>query len=186
MSEYRLWQTNFLVCAICVILSGCAPRTTSTSNGYPHFEEANAGQYAARLPQQVSLGNEKVIVVDPKAYAWGAYGADGQLVRGGIATAGGDYCEGEEGSCHTAIGTFHITSLGGENCYSHIYPRPKGGSLMPYCMFFHGGQSLHGSPDWMLVEANISHGCVHIRIPDAEWLRYNFADVGTKVVVLPY
>jgi hypothetical protein len=25
-----------------------------------------------------------------------------------------------------------------------------------------------------------------MRIPDAEWMRYNFAQVGTKVVVLPY
>ena len=76
--------------------------------------------------------------------------------------------------------------MGNEDCKSRTYPIPKGGSLMPYCMFFNNGQSLHGSPDQMMVEQNISHGCVHMRIPDAEWLRYNFARVGTKVVIMPY
>jgi lipoprotein-anchoring transpeptidase ErfK/SrfK len=53
-------------------------------------------------------------------------------------------------------------------------------------MYFSGGEALHGSPDNTLVEDNISHGCVRLRIADAEWLRYNFVSVGTKVVVKPY
>ena len=57
---------------------------------------------------------------------------------------------------------------------------------MPYCMYFNKGEALHGSPDSIVVEDNISHGCVRMRIPDAEWMVTQFAQVGTKVVVLPY
>src|SRR5262249_48249736 len=101
-------------------------------------------------------------------------------------TAGADYCPDDHAPCRTKTGTYHIFSMGGADCVSKTYPRGQGGALMPYCMFFNEGQSLHGSPDPMLVEANISHGCVHMRIPDAEWLRNNFATVGTEVVIKPY
>lgn len=57
---------------------------------------------------------------------------------------------------------------------------------MPYCMFFHNGQALHGVPPHEVGEGNYSHGCVRMHVADAEWIRYNFADVGTKVVVKSY
>jgi hypothetical protein len=152
----------------------------------PYSSSFNEDKYASRLPQNIHLGREKVILIDQKVYAWGAYDSNGNLVRAGIATAGANYCPDEGHSCRTTVGTFRIYSMGNEDCTSKIYPIPTGGSLMPYCMFFHEGESLHGSPDKLLVEANISHGCVHMRIPDAEWLRYHFVTIGTKVVILPY
>jgi lipoprotein-anchoring transpeptidase ErfK/SrfK len=110
------------------------------------------------------------------------------LVRAGIATAGGTVCppDADEIDCRTASGTFHITSIGGEDCYSKKYPKPNGGGLMPNCMFFNEGQALHGSPDDIVVEDNISHGCVRMRLPDAEWMVNQFAHIGTKVIVVPY
>jgi lipoprotein-anchoring transpeptidase ErfK/SrfK len=63
---------------------------------------------------------------------------------------------------------------------------PHGGAPMPYCMFFNRNQALHGSPDHEVVDGNISHGCVRMHVPEAEWLRYNFVHVGTKVIVRPY
>jgi lipoprotein-anchoring transpeptidase ErfK/SrfK len=59
-------------------------------------------------------------------------------------------------------------------------------------MFFNGGQALHGS--YQVVPANISHGCVRLRVKDAKWLRYNFAeeptaqneDLGTIVIIKSY
>lgn len=152
----------------------------------PYSNQYNEAKYVAMLPKTVDTGNEKLILVDPKSYAWGAYDEQGNLVRGGIASAGANYCPDEGRSCKTTTGTFRIYSLGAEDCRSRTYPLGKGGSLMPYCMFFHKGESLHGSPDQMFTENNISHGCVHMRIPDVEWLRFNFAKVGTKVTVLPY
>lgn len=184
MSKRQLVPMFFLVSMSSIMLTSCAQYSASDQPVWTeHHDEAT---YAARLPQQVSMGHEKVIIVDPNNYAWGAYDKNGKLVKAGIATAGGSSCEDETGPCYTAAGTFRIQSMGGEDCYSKKYPRPNGGGLMPYCMFFHGGQALHGSPDSIVVENNISHGCVRMRIPDAEWLRYNFANVGTKVVVKPY
>jgi lipoprotein-anchoring transpeptidase ErfK/SrfK len=166
-----------------VTLSSCAMQPNpGTSSYYSHADE----NYGARLPQHIDTGGEKVVMVDPRIHVWGAYDKEGQLLRAGIATAGAYVCDDEDESCHTGTGTFRIKSLGNEDCYSTIYPRPNGGGLMPYCMFFNGGQALHGAPDNALVEDNISHGCVRLRIPDAEWIRNSFASVGTKVVVEPY
>ena len=55
---------------------------------------------------------------------------------------------------------------------------------MPYCMFFNGGQALHGSPGGVML-GNESHGCVRMFVSDAEWLRYEFVD-WPEVIVLPY
>lgn len=199
MRRSQLWQTRFLFClAFVLMISGCASTSRQASmdsadyhnlpfyHGAPPFSSSfNQERYASMMPSRVSYG-EKVIVIDPRIYAWGAYDSQGNLVRGGIANAGSNFCHDEGKPCRTTTGKFRIYSMGDVGCVSRTYPLPKGGSLMPYCMFFHGGESLHGTPDPMLVDANTSHGCIHMRIPDAEWLRYNFASVGTKVVVLPY
>lgn len=186
----RFWHHCFLISILSLLMGGCATTTStnmaSNDDDLPYSDSFNQDRYINRLPEHVDTGNEKTIIVNPREYTWGAYNADGELVRGGIAGAGGDYCPDDGGPCRTKVGTFRIYSLGDGFCRSRTYPRPKGGSLMPYCMFFNGGQSLHGSPDRMLVGQNRSHGCVNIRIPDAEWIRYNFANKGTKIIILPY
>jgi len=139
---------------------------------------------SSRLPSKISSHGEKVIIIDPNAHAWGAYDAGGNLQRSGIATAGAKWCPDIGRSCRTKAGTFRIFSLGNSSCYSRKYPLGRGGAPMPYCMFFNGGQGIHGSTQ--LANANLSHGCVRIRTSDAQWLRYNFAGVGTKVVVRAY
>lgn len=174
------------------LLTSCANMSTSTHS--PQQMSWNTERFDAdfgsRLPPTMDTGGKKLVLVDPNVHAWGAYGSDGYLVRAGIATAGGSTCppdtDSGEVDCRTGRGTFHVTSLGGEDCYSKKYPRPTGGGLMPYCMFFNNGEALHGSPDPIVVEDNISHGCVRMRIPDAEWMSTQFAQVGTKVVVVPY
>lgn len=138
----------------------------------------------ARLPQHISAPGERLIIVDPSVHAWGAYNSDGSLVRQGLATAGANWCDDIDRPCRTTVGNFRITSLGSEECISNLYPVGEGGAPMPYCMHFNGGQALHGS--YEVVDANASHGCVRMRVHDAEWLRYNFAQVGTRVVVRPY
>jgi hypothetical protein len=180
-----------LVCSLILLLAACTNMSTGKhvqigqqATTAPQF----ADDYASRLPQQLDTEGKKMVLVDPNVHAWGAYGPDGHLIRAGIATAGGSVCppDSDEPDCRTSIGTFHITSLGDDSCFSSIYPKPHGGGLMPYCMHFHDGQALHGSPDTIVTENNESHGCVRMRIPDAEWMRYSFAQVGTKVVVRPY
>ncbi|EKD71036.1 MAG: enhanced entry protein [uncultured bacterium] len=181
--------------AFSFLLSSCASQfgdndsynQTASNDQLPPYQRVHDyTNYAERLPQQIDTNGKKVVVIDPSAHAWGAYDSDGNLIRAGIATAGGDWCEDTGRPCRTSVGKFKIRSLGGSECFSSKYPLPDGGGLMPYCMFFNGDQALHGSPDLAVVEDNISHGCVRMRIPDAEWLRFNFAQIGTPVIVKSY
>lgn len=176
----------FMVLSFAVVLSSCAHvSSTYRVMGSSLNFNPNAN-YAERLPCRLNTRGEKVVLVDPKMHAWGAYDRDGTLLRAGIATAGANKCEDSDRSCRTSVGSFRIVSLGSVDCKSSKYPKPHGGGIMPFCMFFHGGDSLHGAPDHILAEDNLSHGCVRMRIPDAEWVRYSFANIGTKVIVKPY
>jgi lipoprotein-anchoring transpeptidase ErfK/SrfK len=144
------------------------------------------------LPRTAIAQGEKMVVVDLSLHVWAAYDPDGVMVRWGPATGGRARCPNdEEKSCRTKEGTFRVYSLGTSNCVSSKFPEPEGGAPMPYCMFFNGGQALHGSPGGVM-NANASHGCVRMFVQDAEWLRYDFVEPpmatnnyrGTKVVVL--
>jgi hypothetical protein len=146
----------------------------------------NPAIYAARLPQQIVPPGEKVIIVNPRVHAWGAYAPDGHLIHGGLASAGSNWCSDLGRPCHTHPGSYRIQSLGSQGCKSSIFPMPRGGAPMPYCMYFDGGQALHGSPEREVVDGNISHGCVRMHVQDAEWIRFNFATVGTRVIVVAY
>lgn len=147
----------------------------------------------APFPHLIDPPDEKLIVVDPNKHAWGAYDSDGTLIRWGPATGGKDWCEDIDQPCRTKAGSFRVYSLGSSDCVSRKFPIPDGGAPMPYCMFFNGGQALHGSPGGV-VPGNESHGCVRLFVQDAEWLRYDFVESpmdannyrGTKVVVIPY
>lgn len=131
-----------------------------------------------------SFANNK-IVVDPRAHAFYAYNADGKLVYKGAASAGMSWCSDIHRPCRTKVGTFTIKSIGGRGCYSTKFPLGRGGSPMPYCMYFNGGQAIHGSYHVSAVK-NLSHGCVRISVADATWLRFNFAKIGTTVIIKPY
>ena len=170
-----------------VLLGGCATRSgVGYDSQYSSIDPPyDSSSYSSRMPQELASG-EKTVVVDPTVHAWAAYGRDGKLVRGGIATAGGNWCPDTHKPCRTAVGTFRVYSMGDGDCISKKYPLPRGGGLMPYCMYFNNGMALHGSPASTVIEDNVSHGCVRMRISDAEWLRYNFVQNGTKVVVKPY
>ena len=142
----------------------------------------------APMPQSIRHPGEKVIIVDPHEHVWGAYNANGKLIRWGIAAAGRDECRETGDPCRTQSGTYRIYSLGGADCVSHKYDNAP----MPYCMYFNGSEALHGSSE---VEfENISHGCVRIHVDDAQWLRYHFVEGpvaanqyrGTRIVIRPY
>lgn len=145
------------------------------------------------FPLQIPAPQEKVIVVDPALLAWGAYDAQGTLVRWGPVAAGAAWCHDTQKPCHTTEGMYRITRGGDSDCYSSKFPLPSGGAPMPYCMYFNGGQALHGEPNG-LPGYNASHGCVRTYVSDAEWMRNNFIEVqnvknkilGTRVIVKDY
>jgi lipoprotein-anchoring transpeptidase ErfK/SrfK len=53
---------------------------------------------------------------------------------------------------------------------------------VPYTMYFYKGYALHGTYWHSNFGTPMSHGCVNLSIPDAQWL-YNWASVGTLVNV---
>lgn len=178
-------RTALILSLSALALCSCATHTSMSRDDTTMADarEQLPADYSERLPQRIQTG-ERTVLVDPKVHAWGAYDSDGYLIRAGLATAGGSWCPDIGRPCYTKAGTFRIFTMGGEGCKSSIYPLPRGGAPMPYCMFFNRGQGLHGS--YEVVEGNVSHGCVRMQVMDAEWLRNNFASVGTKVVVKPY
>lgn len=53
---------------------------------------------------------------------------------------------------------------------------------VPYTMYFHGGYGLHGTYWHSNFGHPMSHGCVNLPTPEAEWL-FSWAEVGTLVNV---
>jgi LysM repeat protein len=78
----------------------------------------------------------------------------------------------------TVVGTYRIYSK-----YRYKHMSGPGYSLpnVPFTMFFYRGYSLHGTYWHDNFGTPMSHGCVNLTIPDAEWF-YNWAPMGTKVV----
>ena len=46
------------------------------------------------------------------------------------------------------------------------------------------GVGMHGTPDAASIGYSASHGCIRMRIPDAEWL-FQRVRIGTPVVIVP-
>lgn len=157
-----------------------------------NLEEADIMDFAP-FPKQIQPRGEKIVAVDPVNVAWGAYTADGKLLRWGPASAGSDWCNDIDAECRTHSGNFRVYSLGSGDCFSTKFPLPDGGAPMPYCMYFNNGQALHGEPNG-LPGYNASHGCVRMYVSDAEWLRYEFIEgpnernkfKGTRIIVGNY
>ncbi|KTD06435.1 enhanced entry protein EnhA [Legionella gratiana] len=123
-------------------------------------------------------------IFNPNTHSWKAINSQGKVVRTGRASGGKRYCPDIHRSCKTPSGVFTVWSKGGPGCVSSRYPVGKGGSPMPYCMFFSKYYAIHGSYD--VPNYNASHGCIRVTPSDAKWLRYHFIEIGTKVIVRPY
>lgn len=145
--------------------------------------QADLRDYAP-FPDNIQPGGQRIIIIDPKQLAWGAYNENGQLLRWGPASAGQNYCPDTDEYCKTPPGGFSVYRKGGAECVSNTFPVDEGGAPMPWCMFFHEGFALHGS--YLVPGFNASHGCVRIFPEDAWWLNTNFVRQGTKIIVLPY
>ncbi len=46
------------------------------------------------------------------------------------------------------------------------------------------GVGMHGTPDAASIGYSASHGCIRMRIPDAEWL-FDHVHIGTPVFIIP-
>jgi hypothetical protein len=136
-----------------------------------------------RAPFPSKIAGSNVIKVDLNKLAWGAYNDQGNLVKWGNASGGKGFCDDIGKACKTVTGTFTIYSKKGSACKSNLFPLPRGGAPMPYCMHFQGGYALHGGnvPDF-----NASHGCIRVPVNEAQWLNQHFVRVGKTRVMITY
>jgi len=138
------------------------PGSTSTSAPAPS---------SSAPPAPTSTG--KLILVDLSEQRTYAY-ENGVLVREFVVSTGLP-------AYPTVTGTFSIyvkyrsTRMTGPG-----YDLPN----VPYTMYFYQGYGLHGTYWHNNFGTPMSHGCVNMRTPDAEWL-FNWAPVGTTVQVVP-
>jgi LysM repeat protein len=79
----------------------------------------------------------------------------------------------------TVTGTFHIYLR-----YTSARMRGPGYDLpnVPYVMYFYKGYGLHGTYWHNNFGTPMSHGCVNMPTPEAEWA-YNWSSYGTPVIV---
>ena len=131
-----------------------------------------------------TYADANTFVFNPKTMQWKAINSNGKVVRTGHGSAGRGYCPDIHRACRTPTGTFHVISKGGASCKSSRYPVGRGGSPMPYCMYFTTNYAVHGS--YEVPNYNASHGCIRIYPSDAKWLYNNFMSIGTTVVVKSY
>lgn len=123
-------------------------------------------------------------VFNPRSHSWAAISDYGEVIRTGRASGGRGYCPDIHRSCRTPTGTHYVISKGGPGCKSSKFPIGKGGSPMPWCMFFSKYYAVHGS--YEVPNYNASHGCIRVIPSDANWLSHHFVHVGTRVVVKSY
>lgn len=144
------------------------------------------------FPRYVEPTGEKMIYVDQKKLAWGAYNEDGELVWWGPISTGSGNCRSPDGKCLTPPGSYRIINKQDIDCVSTVFPIRangiNGGAIMPYCMHYYRGYALHGSNSVPGYRA--SHGCVRMFIEDARWLNEEFITLpndygfkGTRVIV---
>lgn len=144
------------------------------------------------FPRYVPPTQEKVIYVNQKELAWGAYNEEGELVWWGPISTGSGNCPNLEGKCITPPGSFRVINKQDIDCVSTVFPIRangiNGGAIMPYCMHYYRGYALHGSN--VVPGYRASHGCVRMFIEDARWLNEEFITLpdeygfkGTRVIV---
>lgn len=138
--------------------------------------------FALLSNQAMAAGN--TFVFNPNTLTWKAIDHNGKVIRTGKGSGGKHYCPDTHKRCKTPSGVFRVISKGGPGCKSSRYPVGRGGSPMPWCMFFSKYYAIHGSYD--VPHYNASHGCIRVKPSDAKWLSHHFVKIGTKVIVKPY
>jgi L,D-transpeptidase ErfK/SrfK len=142
--------------------------------------------------KQIEPTGKKLIIVEPKDFAFGAYDEQGKLVHWGPVSMGRGWCADVNSRCKTPSGKFAVYDKRGAGCVSSKFPVGKGGAPTAFCMFFKGGYALHASAE--VPGYHASHGCVRIFYQDAQWLNQQFIELpnknnggrGTDVIVRPY
>ncbi|MBU0456282.1 MAG: L,D-transpeptidase [Pseudomonadota bacterium] len=139
--------------------------------------------YFSPMPQRIEPVGRRLVLINMRVHAFGAYDSDGFLVHWGPVSGGKGWCPDVGRRCTTPRGQFFVARKQGRGCISTRFPVGEGGAPMPYCMFFYRGFAMHGS---FLPGYHASHGCVRLFNEDARWLNQEFVRAGkngTKVII---
>lgn len=184
-------KKSVLLSLICFGLTACVDLDESTyitdDNGVTHHSIYYTKDKRGRnyFPVKVPGNGKKRFIFDPKAAAWAAYDPEGNRIMTGGASGGKDFCEDVNAPCRTVTGTFNVYNKRSMDCKSGEFPvETKGGTKMPYCMYFFQGYTIHAG--FEIPDYNASHGCIRVYPSAAKWLNEQFITMGTQVTVLPY
>lgn len=119
---------------------------------------------------------DKLITVDlakQRLYAW----EGGQIQKEFIVSTGMKYTP-------TVRGSFTIRRKVPMQDMKGSYPPypPYHIKNVPHVMFFYGAYAIHGTHWHNKFGSRASHGCVNLKLADAEWL-FNWSGIGTRVEV---
>lgn len=121
-------------------------------------------------PPTIYTGKQVVVdLSDSRVYAY----QDGMLLRDVLVSTGLP-------ATPTVTGDFKVyVKYGAQTMSGPGYYLPD----VPYVMYFYQGYALHGTYWHSNWGTPMSHGCVNMPTPEAEWFFTNFVDVGTPVRV---
>jgi len=140
------------------------PTATRTATSTPSPAPTSTPSPTPITPTPTPTPAEKWIDIDLSAQTLIAYEGQAEVFRTVVSTGAPQ--------TPTVTGRFRIYhKLLSQTMSGPGYVQPN----VPYVMYFHGAYSIHGAywhNDFGLAR---SHGCVNLRIPDAEWL-FGWAD----------
>ncbi len=125
----------------------------------------------AAPPARLGVGKEIIVdLSDSRTYAY----EDGKLIRNVLSSTGLP-------GTPTVQGTFTVQrKYVAQTMTGPGYYLPA----VPYIMYFYAGYALHGTYWHNNFGQRMSHGCVNLPTPEAEWF-YNWTEIGTPVHVQP-
>ncbi len=144
------------------------------------------GRWGARdLSRSFTIGSSLVAVVNIKTHRM-TVTRDGKLLRN-LPTGTGKPGYDTWGGTMVVLGKLPVVEM--DSCSVHIACDP--GSPIYYKMKVNddvrltpSGTFVHAAPwDYQIGKANISHGCIHLRVSDAAWF-YGLAKLGDVVTVV--
>ena len=143
----------------------------STSVPLPTSEATSVATTITEAPPQVASAESGVRWIDVNLTQQMTYAYQGDKVVNSFLVSTGTW------QYPTVTGQYHIyVKLLSTDMTGPGYYLPN----VPYTMYFYQGYGLHGTYWHHNFGTPMSHGCVNLRTPDAEWL-YNWASVGTLV-----
>jgi len=137
----------------------------------PTAEATSVSGQTTETPPQIASAESGVRWIDVNLTQQMTYAYQGDAVVNSFLVSTGTW------QYPTVTGQYHIyVKLRYTDMTGPGYYLPN----VPYTMYFYQGYGLHGTYWHHNFGTPMSHGCVNLRTPDAEWL-YNWASVGTLV-----